>query len=82
MILEIRSTVPALPPAPIEFATLQLTPLADGQVSVVLTTTIFDAVEYELVNQHEVDERVGSLDGLVDFIKRHVQIRPATPLLS
>lgn len=69
-------------PQPIEFITIQLTPLADGQLSVSLKSTVFDESEYELIDQDVVDERVTSVEGLLDLIKRHVQIGPATPLPS
>lgn len=65
-----------------QFATLQLTPLADGQLSVCLKTTFIDEAEYELVDQEAADERVTSIEGLLDFIRRHIQLGSATPLPS
>ena len=69
---------PKAPTAPIEFVTIQLMPLADGQLSVALKSTVFDDREFDLVDEEIVNERVTTLDELVALIRSHVRInRPA-----
>lgn len=79
---DIRSGATAPSSLSLQFVTLQLTPLADGQLSVCLKTTFVDEAEFEFVDQEAADERVTSIEGLLDFIKRHVHVGPAAPLPS
>lgn len=52
----------SIPPAPIEFYTIALSPLADGGFFISLKTTSFDVSEYELLDREIAAEQVSSLD--------------------
>jgi hypothetical protein len=77
MLIEIQPSASAMPPASIEFVTMQLMPLADGFISVSLKTTTFDEKELDLIDQELADEKVTSIDELFALIRSHVRIVPA-----
>jgi hypothetical protein len=77
--LDIRAGAPAptnSPTPPIEFLTVQLTPLADGHISVSLKSTTFDEDAFDLVDENIADERVASLEELFTLMRAHVRIAP------
>jgi hypothetical protein len=63
----------AAPPAPaIQFYSVQLSPLADGQVSVAIGATLCEAVaedDFELVNMDVASARVASLEEALAVIR-------------
>jgi hypothetical protein len=67
---------PRFPSPPIEFVTIQLMPLADGNLSVSLKSTVFDETEFDLLDQEIVCERVATIDDVLALIKAHVRIAP------
>ena len=69
-----REPFPARPPPSIEFVTVQLMPLADGTIAVLLKSTVFDEIELELIDQDIANERVATLDEVCALIKAHVRV--------
>ena len=56
-----------------EFYTVELSHLADGDISVFMTATTVDDEEPQLLNQELVSERVPSLDDALALIKTGVE---------
>jgi hypothetical protein len=57
----------------VEFYTIELSHLADGDISVFMTATSVDEAEPQLLNQEIVSERVASLDDALALIKTGVE---------
>ena len=73
--IQIGAVAPSKSPAPpIEFVTIQLMPLAEGDISVSLKSTIFDETDLDLHDRDIAQERVASIDELVALIRPHVRI--------
>jgi hypothetical protein len=63
------------PPPPIQFYSIELTPLADGHVAVGIGATICEAVDdddFELVAMDVASERVDTLDKALAVIREAV----------
>jgi len=72
--IQTGASAPAHPNPPIEFVTIQLMPLAEGDISVSLTSTIFDETDLDLLDRDIAQERVTTIDELVALIRAHVRI--------
>jgi len=64
----------AIAPAPtsIQFVNIEITPLIDGQYSVVMQATMLDEDELEFVGQDLANEHVGTLDEALALIRTNV----------
>lgn len=82
--LDIQGRTPAVPVPPpcsdVQFYSLELTPLPDGQLHVGFTATLVDEVELEFVNQQIASDRVASIEDVVALIRQHV--RPGLPVAA
>jgi hypothetical protein len=79
MSLDIRAGAPAPPNPPtpsIEFLTIVVMPLIDGQISVSLKSTTFDEGEFDLVDENIAEERVATLEELFALMRAYVRIAP------
>jgi hypothetical protein len=65
-----RATASA--PNPIQFVNIEITPLIDGQYSVVMQATMLDEEELEFVGQDLANEHVGTLDEALALIRTNV----------
>lgn len=63
--IQVRSHVARGPIPPIEFFRIELTPLAEGRVSVHMTATTVDEEGPELLDQEIVSDRVASIDDVL-----------------
>lgn len=71
-----RREAAALPsPAPdrIEFCTIELSPLADGQFAVAVKHTVFDDAVFELIDQDIVSTRAVTLDEVMVLISHSLR---------
>jgi hypothetical protein len=57
----------------LEFFTIQLSPLADGDVFVAMTATMVDDQEAQLLNQEIVSDRVATIDDALALISERVR---------
>jgi hypothetical protein len=57
----------------LEFFTIQLSPLADGDVFVAMTATMVDDQEAQLLNQEIVSDRVATIDDALTLISDRVR---------
>ena len=74
--LDIRAgaSAPSKPPIPpIEFVTIQLMPLADGNISVLLKATRFDEVEFDLLDDEIANEHVTTIDEALTLIRANIR---------
>jgi hypothetical protein len=69
---------PARTSPPIEFIRIELAPLAQGGVSLLVKSTVFDETELDFLDQEIATGRVNSLDEAFALIREHVHF--ATPL--
>jgi hypothetical protein len=67
--------VPAIPPqmSGVQFYSIELTPLPDGQYFVGLTATLVDESDFAFVNQSIASDRVRSLDEALELISERVR---------
>jgi hypothetical protein len=70
-----RATAPAQ--LPLQFVNIEITPLIDGQYSVVMQATLLDEDQLEFVGQDLANRRVGTLDEALTVIRDNV-----TPLAA
>ena len=68
--IQARANAPA--PLPIQFVNIEITPLIDGQYSVVMQATLLDEQELEFVGQDLANERVETLDEALAIIRENV----------
>jgi hypothetical protein len=62
-------------PAPIQFYSVELTPLVDGCMSVAVGATVCESIgdgDYELVNMDIASARVGTIDEALALIRTAV----------
>lgn len=57
----------------LEFFTIQLSPLADGNVFVAMTATVVDDQEAQLLNQEIASDRVATIDDALALISTRVR---------
>ena len=57
----------------LEFFTIQLSPLADGNVFVAMTATSVDDQEAQLLNQEIASDRVATIDDALALIAERVK---------
>ena len=57
----------------LEFFTIQLSPLADGNVFVAMTATTVDDQDAQLLNQEIASDRVATLDDALALIAERVR---------
>ena len=65
-----RAVAPA--PTSIQFVNIEITPLIDGEYSVVMQATILDEEELEFVGQDLANEHVKTLDDALAIIRTNV----------
>ena len=59
-------------PYPIQFVTVEITPLLGGQFAVVMQATLLDEEELEFVGQDLANARVDTLDEALAVIRHNV----------
>jgi hypothetical protein len=59
-------------PFPIQFVSIEITPLIGGEYSVVMQATLLDEQELEFVAEDLASERVGTLDQALALIRQNV----------
>lgn len=57
----------------LEFFTIQLSPLADGNVFVAMTATMVDDQDAQLLNQEIASDRVATIDDALALIAERVR---------
>ena len=72
MSLDIQPGAKALVPLPLQFVNIEITPLTDGEFSVVMQATLLDEQELEFVGQDLAHERVATLDDALAVIRANV----------
>ena len=63
------------PDPPIQFYSVELTPLADGRVSVGVSATVCETIredDFELVNVEMASERVGTIEEALTVIRNAI----------
>ena len=60
----------------LEFFTIQLSPLPDGNVYVAMTATTIDETEPQLLDQEIARDSVATMDEVLALIRSHVSIAP------
>jgi hypothetical protein len=63
------ATAPALP---LQFVSVEITPLSGGQFSVLMQATLLDEEELQFIAEDLVCERVDTLDQALTVIRRNV----------
>jgi hypothetical protein len=59
-------------PLPLQFVNIEITPLMDGEFSIVMQATLLDEQELEFVGQDLANERVLTLDQVLAVIRENV----------
>lgn len=77
--IQVRSHATRGPTPPVEFFRIELTPLAEGCVSVNMTATTVDEEGPELLDQEIVNDRVASIDDVLALIRAHVSFVSRSP---
>ena len=72
MSLDIQPGAKAPVPLPLQFVNIEITPLTDGEFSVVMQATLLDEQELEFVGQDLAHERVATLDDALALIRANV----------
>ena len=72
MSLDTQARVVASAPNPLQFVDIQITPLIDGQYSVVMQATLLDEEELEFVGQDLANAHVATLDEALAIIRQNV----------
>ena len=72
MSLDIQASAKAPVPLPLQFVNIEITPLTDGEFSVVMQATLLDEQELEFVGQDLAHERVATLDDALALIRANV----------
>ena len=72
MSLDIQASAKAPVPLPLQFVNIEITPLTDGEFSVVMQATLLDEQELEFVGQDLAHERVATLDEALAVIRANV----------
>jgi len=62
MFMSLDTQARAIASAPIQFVNIEITPLIDGQYSVVMQATLLDEEELEFIGQDLANARVPTLD--------------------
>ncbi len=65
-----RARAPA--PTPIQFVNIEITPLIDGQFSVVMQATLLDEEQLEFVGEELAHAHVDTLDEALAVIRQNV----------
>jgi hypothetical protein len=60
------------PPLPLQFVSVEITPLSGGQFSVLMHATLLDEEELQFIAEDLVNERVDTLDQALTVIRRNV----------
>jgi hypothetical protein len=65
----------------VEFFRIELAPLDDGSIQVLLTATTVDEDEPQLLDQEIACDRVATIDDVLSLIRAHVHVcpRPGSP---
>jgi hypothetical protein len=72
MSLDTQARAVASAPNPLQFVDIQITPLIDGQYSVVMQATLLDEDELEFVGQDLANAHVSTLDEALAIIRENV----------
>jgi hypothetical protein len=72
MSLDTQARAVASAPNPLQFVDIQITPLIDGQYSVVMQATLLDEEELEFVGQDLANAHVSTLDEALAIIRENV----------
>jgi hypothetical protein len=72
MSLDTQTRAVAAAPNPLQFVDIQITPLIDGQYSVVMQATLLDEEELEFVGQDLANAHVATLDEALAIIRQNV----------
>jgi hypothetical protein len=60
----------------VEFFRIELAPLKDGSIQVLLTATTVDEEEPQLLDQEIACDRVATIDDVLSLIRTHVHVCP------
>src|ERR1700734_922876 len=74
MSLEIPAGKPTPAPCPIQFVSIELTPILGGKFSVSVQATLLDEQELEFVGQDLANAHVETLDDALAIIRQNVAI--------
>jgi hypothetical protein len=66
----------------VEFCRIDLSPLQDGNVRVLLTATTVHETEPELLDQEIVCDRAATIDDIVALIRAHVRVSPISAIAT
>jgi hypothetical protein len=72
MSLDTQARAVASAPNPLQFVDIPITPLIDGQYSVVMQATLLDEEELEFVGQDLANAHVSTLDEALAIIRENV----------
>jgi hypothetical protein len=72
MSLDTQARAVASAPNPLQFVDIQITPLIDGQYSIVMQATLLDEEELEFVGQDLANAHVSTLDEALAIIRENV----------
>jgi hypothetical protein len=72
MSLDIQAGANAPAALPLQFVNIEITPLIDGQFSVVMQATLLDEDDLEFIGQDLANERVETLDQALSVIRQNV----------
>ena len=74
MSLDIQAGANAPAPLPLQFVNIEITPLIDGQFSVMMQATLLDEEQLQFVGQDLAHERVSTLDAALAIIRANVAL--------
>jgi hypothetical protein len=78
MSLDVQASGKPPSPYPLQFVSIEITPLIDGRYGVVMQATLLDEDELEFVGQNLANEHVQTLDQALAIIQQNVGVLSLT----